>query len=160
MINHMRALLPALTLTLLLLPAILSCASGPRSPRGSVSLPDASPIANQCSRPDPPQHESTWQPGPEDIRALEMRLGTLERIKARGCCLLDARIGHIGHYYLQYVGIVSHGRRLIYINGFEDDRPDWRTTLVSACDGGEGFWGAVFDPATGRFSDLAFNGLA
>jgi len=158
MICRMRALLPVRTLMLLLLPALLSCASSPRSPRGSVILPSASPIANQCSRPAPPQHESTWQPEPEDIRALEMRLGTLERMKARGCCLLGARIRHIEHYYLQYVGIVSRGRRLIYINGFEDDSPDWRTALVSACDGGEGFWGAVFDPATGRFSDLAFNG--
>lgn len=158
MTYQMLGLLPARTLTLLLLPALISCASGARSPRGSAILPDAWFIAKQCSRPGPPEHESTWQPGPEDIRALEMRLGRLERMKARGCCLLGARIRDIGHYYLQYVGIVSHGRRLIYINALEDESPNWRTTLVDVCDGGDGFWGAVFDPATGRFSDLAFNG--
>src|ERR1700731_4923572 len=112
----MLGLLPARTLTLLLLPALISCASGARSPRGSAILPDAWFIGKQCSRPGPPEHESTWQPGPADIRALEMRLGRLERMKARGCCLLGGRIRDIGHYYLQYVGIVSHGRRLIYIN--------------------------------------------
>jgi hypothetical protein len=151
----------ARTLTLLLVPGLITCASGARNPRGSAILPSDSPLMDQCSRPGPPEHDSTWQPGPEDIRALEVRFGKLERMKARNCCLLGARVGHLERYFLQYVGIVSGGRRLIYINAFKDDKPhpSWRTTLVSVCDGGAGYWGAVFDPAMGRFSDLAFNGL-
>ena len=30
--------------------------------------------------------------------------------------------------------------------------------LVDACDGGPCYWGALYDPETGRFSELAFNG--
>jgi hypothetical protein len=81
-------------------------------------------------------------------------------------------------YYRQYVGIIVHGRRLIYINGFHSmflgmqARVDsatrnakqarqwnWRRVPVFVCDGGYGFFGAVYDPALDRVEDFGFNGV-
>lgn len=91
---------------------------------------------------------------------LEARLPSLGGRRAKSCCLVGARIGDISRYYLQYVGIRAGGRRLIYINAVAvDSAPEqWRTEPVTVCDGGRSYWGAMFDPATGEFSELAFNG--
>jgi len=35
-----------------------------------------------------------------------------------------------------------------------------RTEPVLVCDGGDAVWGALYDPATKIFRDLAFNGRA
>ena len=63
----------------------------------------------------------------------------------------------------QYVGVVVDGRELIYINAFKlPDSPSLKpaTTAVGACDGGAAFWGALYDPQTGAFSEIAINGGA
>ena len=50
---------------------------------------------------------------------------------------------------------------MIYVNAFIRDYvpKDWHSRLVNVCDGGAGFWGVLFDPATGKFSDLETNGI-
>jgi hypothetical protein len=78
------------------------------------------------------------------------------------CCIRGERLGSVADSYVQYVGILQNGHRYIYINGFRTDDPpaNWRDTPVVACDGGSYFWGALYDPAAGRFSDFAVNGSA
>jgi hypothetical protein len=50
---------------------------------------------------------------------------------------------------------------VIYINAFhlpEDNSLRPAREAVRVCDGGAQFWGAVFDPASGTFNELQFNG--
>jgi hypothetical protein len=78
-------------------------------------------------------------------------------------------------YGREYGGIVVGGRKLIYINAFPHRMVDfdgtdlaedwkhgnrWLHNAVVVCDGGHGFWGAVYDPERKTFSDFAFNGVA
>jgi hypothetical protein len=104
-----------------------------------------------------------------DVKQLEGDLWQLEGMRARGCCLNGAQIDHVDEFLRQYFGIVSGGRRYIYINAFPasefKDWPkqvpvfNWRMQPFVACDGGSGFWGVLYDPASRRFSQLAFNGI-
>jgi hypothetical protein len=119
-------------------------------------------IAGQCSRENPPAFTDIWVPEEKTIALLEANLKKIERLSSNLCCLQNERISDVHKYYRQYIGIVSKGRRLIYINAFVGPKPqnNWLTEPVMACDGGLSFWGAIFDPETGEFSQLAFNGVA
>ena len=62
-------------------------------------------------------------------------------------------------------GITIRGRRYVYINAFRnftggnnESSEDWKHKAVIACDGGNYFWGALYDPETREFSDLSANG--
>lgn len=119
-------------------------------------------IAGQCSRENPPAFTDIWVPEEKTIAHLEANLKKIERLSSNLCCLQNERIADVNKYYRQYIGIVSKGRRLIYINAFRGPKPpsNWLTEPVMACDGGSSFWGAIYDPETGNFSQLAFNGVA
>jgi len=128
----------------------------------------AEELLSQCSRPAP-EAEGTWQPSISDIAQLETDLPHLVGRKARGCCIRGERLRDVNTYFRQYVGVVISGRKLIYINAFPmtefDDwppqvsRPAWREEPIKVCDGGSGYWGALYDPVRRSFSDLAFNGI-
>jgi hypothetical protein len=121
-----------------------------------VVLPprEALAVNELCSRPGP-KVEGGWVPEERDTQALEARLGdiTSERHGA---------ISNPFSSYRQYVGIVVAGRRLIYVNAFPPQfgLKDWKTRLVSVCDGGPSFWGIQFDPTDDKFFDLEMNGRA
>jgi len=126
-----------------------------------LSEVDIKSLTSPCSRAGAPSLEAIWRPKPADIESLEGHLRRLTRMRAKRCCLLGARVRDINLYYRQYVGIVSEGKRLIYINAYasiQGELQGWKTSLIETCDGGAD-WGAVYDPATGRFSHLSFNGL-
>ena len=105
-----------------------------------------------------------------DAALLERELPKLLRQRATGCCLTGGRIREIDSYLRQYVGVTVDGRQYIYINGFaaallddwpsQVDAPRWKTVAFIGCDGGSAFWGALYDPVTRKFSDLAINGSA
>ena len=122
----------------------------------------AKELTSQCSRPAPADYDDTWDPAVSDIARLEEHLKELEKLTTSSCCLPGARIGDVHSYRRQYVGLVLKGRKIIYINAFRRSatESEWRRKPVLYCDGGESFWGATFDPASGTFSDLAFNGVA
>jgi hypothetical protein len=85
----------------------------------------------------------------------------------------------VSDYYRQYVGIIANGHRLIFINGFHRSHFqlmqridsidhargrsahhfDWRTTPVLVCDGGAGYFSAIYDPNTRAILQFSFNGL-
>jgi hypothetical protein len=147
------------TLTLL-----AGCATTPLVPGRSVTLsgPMAYQIARPCSRPGPPKFDDVWEPTQADIAEMEAHFGWLRRLRSTVCCLPGAQVRNVNDYFRQYVGIVVNGRRLIYINAFAaDEEPpkSWTHHPINFCDGGTGSWGALYDPATHRFSDLAFNGI-
>src|SRR2546428_6255704 len=122
-------------------------------------------LSKQCSRDNPPRFDGTWRPSQQDITDVEAQLPQLHGLRAALCCIPGARVTNVHDYYRQYVGLIVGGHNVIYVNAFAarlrqlfdpDDR--WRTEPVMACDGGEAFWGAIYDPATKTFSSLAFNG--
>ncbi|WP_051748484.1 hypothetical protein [Nevskia soli] len=137
--------------------ALLSgCASNVRS--AVLGAEQTEVVAEQCSRPNPPHYESTWQPAPADILQLEQDLPLLN---AQSPAAAAAHVGDALGYYRQYFGIVVHGRRMIYVNAFVEGMyrsTDWKQFAIVVCDGGPGAWGALYDPANRLFSGFAFNG--
>ena len=117
-------------------------------------------LLGQCSRNTPQRITSFWQPSSADIDTLEQRLllylSKSESNRENGFPALGSgtRKPPDGEYAGTYVGILTHGKRLIYANFSPRSGPDM------VCDGGPRFWGIVFDPLSNEFSDLEFNGAA
>ncbi len=115
----------------------------------------ASQVLDTCSRDSPGRHPGLvtgyWAPVRSDIEQLESHQDQLQ-----------PTITDPAGFDRQYVGItLSDGRRLIYVNAFrlpDSADLDPAKTAVRACDGGASFWGALYDPTSGRFSDVAVNG--
>lgn len=153
-----------MALALLALSAAPGGAGEPSLPFTVLEGRHAQTFSRQCSRAPLPVFQGTWQPGEEDIKALEEQLPAVEGLKASICCIKDARVGSVHDYYRQYVGIVVNGRKLIYINAFARRLTEygydwWRRKPALACEGGEAFWGVLYDPLSQSFSQLAFNGV-
>jgi len=118
-----------------------------------------------------PSVSELWVPSPQQIRVLEPILAKVlaESLSAR------PRAPLISDYYRQYVGIVVSGRRLVFINGFHESffqwvvqgdsgghqgratAFDWRRTQVQVCDGGEYYFGAIYDPNSASIVQSGFN---
>jgi len=141
-------------------------------PPGRYALLDASQAVDagqQCSR-TAPAIEAGWDLSDASAQAVERRLIELAEAPLSGPPAVGGSTGRsaeptpdLARSFRQYVGAVVGGRRVIYVNAFplsmaESDPDLDPTRLVRVCDGGASFWGVVFDPETGRFSDLAFNG--
>ncbi|HEX4963539.1 MAG TPA: hypothetical protein VF173_22105 [Thermoanaerobaculia bacterium] len=77
-------------------------------------------------------------------------------------------------YYRQYVGTVRDGKKLIGVSfvhfsilkamarleSLRGKTDDWRKNPIMVNDGGASVFHLQFDPATGSFSNLRFNGVA
>ncbi|KAF1016159.1 MAG: hypothetical protein GAK31_01644 [Stenotrophomonas maltophilia] len=114
----------------------------------------AAQVLDTCSRPSPGREPGRvsgyWAPSRQQVDQMEARLSSLE-----------AQVPKVLDFDRQYVGIEANGRQLIYINAFH--LPDASTInpareAIDVCDGGRQFWGALYDPQDGRFSDVQFNG--
>lgn len=133
---------------------------GPMKTRSIYIFPaqQGAQLLKQCSRKVPQDISDYWTPTDEQVAGLKSALDVYLRQHAadRGSVLsfpLDS-------YHGQYTGIVSGGKRLVYGN-FYIHQADWLhedTQPVDVCEGGRSFFGVVFDPATGRIVDVAFNG--
>ena len=108
-------------------------------------------VLKQCSRPTP-QATGFWTPDEQVVAQAESHLDQITR--------LPGNINEPRRYLRQYVGVVVEEKRVLYINAGADRRhlKDATDPLVM-CDGGRGYWGAVFDPDLGEFQDLKINGL-
>lgn len=122
----------------------------------------------QCSRESPHPITGVWKVSPAVIANLEQDLPKLSKLVSKTCCGKGLSVSRPSAYYRQYVGISIDGRNYVYINAFADhpvyrqpkDRDRWRTVPELVCDGGDSFWGVLYDPATRQFSQLSFNGAA
>lgn len=119
-------------------------------------------VLSQCSRWTPEAKES-WKPSKEDISTLEDNLSDISVLVADSCCM-GGGIKDPESYIRQYAGIIINGERYIYINAFAPEvldgkKPESVKKPVVICDGGKGFWGALFNPKTKKFSSLAINGV-
>jgi hypothetical protein len=112
----------------------------------------AAQFAELCSRDAPGPIQGTWTPQIEQVREAERRLVPLltSKLVAAG---KYAPTTNEHDYARQYAGLVVHGRRIIYINGwFAKWPPDTDRSMFSLsgskpidiCDGGESAFGVEF----------------
>jgi len=149
--------------------AALAAACTPANVRPGASVPTAvktgqswvvtrpviaAQVLDTCSRSSPGREAGAvtgyWAPSRQQVEQLEAQLPQLE-----------AQVPDAADFDRQYVGIEMGGRQVIYLNAFhlpDDADIDPSRDAIRVCDGGAQFWGAVFDPATGTFSDVQFNG--
>ena len=149
--------------------AALAAACTPANTRPGTSVPTAvktgqswvvtrpvvaAQVLDTCSRSSPGREPGRvtgyWAPSRQQVEQLEAQLPSLE-----------AQVPKAADFDRQYVGIEMDGRQLIYLNAFhlpDDADIDPARDAIRVCDGGAQFWGALFDPASGSFSDVQFNG--
>ncbi|WP_455947875.1 hypothetical protein [Lelliottia jeotgali] len=149
--------------------AALAAACTPANTRPGASVPTAiktgqswvvtrpvvaAQVLDTCSRSSPGREPGRvtgyWAPSRQQVEQLEARLPSLE-----------TQVPKAADFDRQYVGIEMDGRQLIYLNAFhlpDDADIDPARDAIRVCDGGAQFWGALFDPASGSFSDVQFNG--
>jgi hypothetical protein len=61
----------------------------------------------------------------------------------------------------QYLGLVIDGDRKIYVNGFCDDMGrNWYAEYVAVDDGGDCFFGGMYNVDTAELEYFSFNGFA
>jgi hypothetical protein len=124
-------------------------------------------MLRQCSRSVPDKVGSYFDLTLNDIQVLENNFKNVLKIKASDCCLLGGMIKNIRNYCFQYVGIAINSKKYIYINAFQIESEqdlkiffkDWKTNPVVVCDGGESFWGVLYDIESGQFIQLSINGV-
>ena len=132
-------------------------------------------LLRPCSRNAPQGVTGRWEPNEIQVRELEVRLPqTFVRALRGQAGRFRPMPEPLPTYDRQYAGIVVGGRKLIYINAFPHKMIDfdgtdiaqdwkkgttWRHAAVTICDGGPGFWGAVYDPEQKTFTDFQFNGV-
>lgn len=145
--------------TCLLLSFSIVC-FGQREKSALLPATEAKAVTQQCSRSSPNEFTETWEPTKTDIRLMESRFSAIKKLKAK-CCMEGEQIENLDRPYMQYVGIVIKGKKLIYINAFYDSDPgeSWKERAYVICDGGTA-WGVLYDPKTGKFFDLSVNGVA
>lgn len=158
----MRALVARMASTLLPALVLAACTAAPARPAAddprSVLLPatQLTALLHTCSRPAP-EAQGSWPVTPAQLARLQLdlpRLAELPDYRAAGLAAPSS-------YRRQLLGVWVNGKALIYINalpGGPGEPPQWRQQALQACDGGPQFWGVLYDPASGRFSQFATNG--
>lgn len=138
----------------------------------STLLPvsEAKALTSQCSRPGPSDFSDTWEPNASQINEMEARLDEITNLKVNSCCIVGHEIQKPGDWYRQYIGLIWHGRKIIYISAVSTSTPeyksikdgmvipDWTTVPVQICGGGSA-WGVIYDIGTRNFSELTVNGV-
>lgn len=122
----------------------------------------------QCSRSTPEKIDGFWNLTEKDAEKLENNFSKITHMKSIECCISGGRIKNLKQYGYQYLGVKIENRKFIYINAFwiesKDDMDkwykDWKIEPIIVCDGGESFWGVLFDIETSEFSQLSINGVA
>src|SRR5262245_35285292 len=106
-------------------------------------------LLRQCSRDTISDADSYWVPTRAEVASIERSLpGLLARPSVR------SPRAPVSEYFRQYVGVVANGRRLVYASFFHESsfkhfQSSWRDRAVIMCDGGDHFWGIVFDVDSG-----------
>lgn len=147
-----------------------------RAKSALLPVSEASALAKQCSRESPSDFTETWIPTVEQIRKMESKLGDISKLRAK-CCIEGEQIERPQDWYMQYVGLVYRGKKVIYISAVDTDEPrsfiskivngnevvsetqlTWKMRAIVICDGGNA-WGVIYDVESGNFSDLSVNGI-
>jgi hypothetical protein len=140
----------------LLLPVIALAVTAPANEQKPFTILPASEAQNTttlCSRESLTTIDGGWQPDATTVEAAESQLQQLSQPSSSAETIPSPTT-----FFRQYVGVIVSGRKLIYLNALANERVAWREKFLKTCGGGSGFWGAIYDPATRKFSDLHKNG--
>ena len=123
-------------------------------------------LLHQCSRATPKSVKKNWNPTKDDIEKLEKNFKKVLELRATVCCIIGLPVPSLDGYAFQYLGVTINKRKYIYINAFANgsEEPNksfknWEFEPVVVCDGGEHYWGVLFDLEKLEFSQLSFNGI-
>jgi hypothetical protein len=139
----------------------------------AVAPSSAARIQHPGCQPDSLSYAPGWEIQPRSMDSIDTAAASVmaEKLAAGDA----ARRDNLDNYHRQYVGVQIAGRSLVYINGisreldtfFVNPGPEssknpeerlqalFRSELLQPNDAGAGHWAIVFDPATGRFGELA-----
>ena len=115
---------------------------------------------SQCSRRPVEGVTGYWLPTLDQARAADSVLFRVLRDERTRTWRMPEAASDRLKYYRQYVGLVRRGERVLYVNGFSArPRPgiNWREQPITYCDGGTGFFGAIYEPHTSRIVEFRFN---
>jgi hypothetical protein len=137
-------------------------------PQGKVLTGESAVVlASEFFYNPAPRAKDIWQPSAGDIARLEKLLPEFMRRQKD----LPRDYQPLHEYYRQYVGIVRDGKKVIGVSFIHSSiletmervqgkRWDFRKTPIAVMDGGAYVFHLQFEPATGAFSNLRFNGYA
>lgn len=127
----------------------------------------------QCSRATP-EATGAWTPTTAQLQEVESQLPQLANLAAQQG--ISESFGDRTASFRQYLGVIVDGHRFIYINAaVSKEKPAKVAKRASqstgtpfqaepkpiiVCDGGNHFWGVLYDPETKKFSQLKTNGVA
>ena len=122
-------------------------------------------LLHQCSRMTPADISAFWAVQQHDVDSLESNFFRIYSVWVTK----GPQTGKVYDFGFQCTGVVIKGRKYIYINAFniselktykKDARnSDHKKEPITVCDGGNAFWGVLFDIQTKEFSQLSFNGV-
>ncbi|HEY2921162.1 MAG TPA: hypothetical protein VGK77_19440 [Candidatus Binatia bacterium] len=112
--------------------------------------------------------EGYWTPTKTELVEAERRLPQFLQKELRSLpALADLSIvvAQAPRYRRQYIGMISGGRKIIWINCFPAKPPEgpdpfenWNREIIDVSDGGSKYWGAIFDVKKQSFERLILNG--
>jgi hypothetical protein len=111
--------------------------------------------------------EGFWTPATSQLREVERSLPTFLRkeMQTRPLGELSEVIALAPKYRRQYVGMISNGRKIIWINCIPqksekgvDPFANWNREIIDVSDGGSSFWGVTYDLERHSFDRLILNG--
>lgn len=121
----------------------------------ALDLTEGAVLLHQCSRSTPEGNSAFWVVSEKELLSVEAQLQKEFTKVTKG------RLQSLSLYQRQYIGITVGGKKQIYINAFSREKgDDWKTKARIVCDGGEGFWGIVYDLKSKTFLDFQANGSA
>ncbi len=120
-------------------------------------------ILNPCSRERPP-HDGFSRITKRDLSSLERNFKKIYLLEYSDFNHGNNKVRELSTYSFQYFGVLIGSKRFIYINAFLEssliskDYPYSLNKPVIGCDGGNGYWGALFDLEQQDFVFLSING--
>jgi hypothetical protein len=102
-----------------------------------------------------------WRPSKAVAREIDDHIDTALGSRSKMIGSVDVGILPIR---MQLLGIVMNGDSLVYVNGLPstvDSRAkNFSSQFYDVCDGGNAYWGILWDPKRKVFRAPSFNGLA
>ncbi len=122
-------------------------------------------LIQQCSRFSVEKSESFFNVSENEITDLEINFKKLYKLKSTNCCSKGCKISNLKYYGYQFVGVIVNGEKYIYINAFDIESSriflnsnDWKTKPLIICDGGQSYWGVLYNIKKKKFKNLSMNG--
>ncbi len=121
----------------------------------AFDVTEGATLLQQCSRSTPTGNSALWVVSEKELFSVETQLQKEFTKVTKG------RLKDLSFYQRQYIGITIGGKKQIYINAFRREKSiEWKKKAVMVCDGGESFWGIVYDIESKTFLDFQANGSA